>query len=171
MLIATSTSTPCVILFVSVLVRTPVIHEKIVAFLSKLQCHLVFPVTVQSLINQIIRRSPYVASPIELVLKGGIIARDGGNHILPPKLLWINQMFRHHSLRLSRSRNSSHHWIEVGWRQAPRKMPVPISVFINAVLLIPELSLHGRFYSFVVGRETAPVVLIPENFGNLRQTF
>src|SRR5215468_4824262 len=116
MLISTSTSTPCVILFVSVLVRAPVIHEKIVAFLGKLQRHLVFPVTVQALINEIIRRSPYIASPIKLVGKGGIIARDGGNYILPPKLLWIKQMFRYHSLRLSRSRNSSQHWIEVGWR-------------------------------------------------------
>src|SRR5580693_3440778 len=107
MLISASTSTPSVILFVSVLVGVPIIHEKIVALFRKFQRHLVFAVTVQPLINQIVSRSPDIASPIELVLKGGIIARDGWNNILAPKLLWAEEMLLYHSLRLFRRRYAS----------------------------------------------------------------
>src|SRR4029077_17620615 len=107
MLVPAPTSTPCVILFVSGLVGVPVIHEKIVALFRKLQRHLVFAVTVQPLINQIVSRSPDIASPIKLVLKGAIIARDGGNNILAPKLLWVEEMLFYHSLRLFRRRYAS----------------------------------------------------------------
>src|SRR5258708_6525027 len=63
---------PSVILFVSMLMSLPVIHEQLVALLGKLKSHLILPITVQPLVDEVICWPPYIASPVILILEGGI---------------------------------------------------------------------------------------------------
>ena len=100
------------------LIGVPISHEQIVALLGKCQRDIVFAITIQSFIDQVIGRPPYVAPPVKLVWKNGIIARNGGNYVRTPKLLRIQEMLLDHPLGLIGRGNAGQHRVEVCRREA-----------------------------------------------------
>ena len=117
-LISTCASTPCIVLLVCMLIGVPIRHEQIVALLGECQRDFVFAITSESLIDQVIRRRPYVAAPVKLVRENGIIARNGGNYVCAPKLLEIQEMLLDHPLGLIGRGNAGKHRVEVCRREA-----------------------------------------------------
>src|SRR5207249_5586518 len=77
------------ILFVIVLVRNPVIHKQGVIFPGVLQRHFIEFVAIDGLVEHVIRRTPNVAAPIELVGEPGVVARNRGSDIRSPELLGV----------------------------------------------------------------------------------
>ena len=77
------------ILLIIVLIALPIIHKQAIALISDIERNLIEMVAVKSFIDGVVRCSPDVATPIELVVKCGIITRNGRDHILAPELFRV----------------------------------------------------------------------------------
>src|SRR5271157_983330 len=116
--IASAVPSPGKVLLVVVLVHLPVIHEEPVAFLRNFQGHLIEPVAREPPVGNVIRRAPDAATPVVLVGKRRVIARDGWYDVLAPEFPGVQQVLLNHSLCLLGRRNAGEHGVEAGRREA-----------------------------------------------------
>src|SRR5215469_11269269 len=160
--VSSSAPSPCIVLLVRSLLCLPVLHEQRVAFLRELQCYFVFTVAIDSLIHEVVCRPPDVASPIVLILKCRVVPRDRWDNVLAPELLGVEQMLAHHAFRLFGCRDTRKHGIKVCRGKSLRKAPIPVPVFKDAILLVPEEFAHQAFDFVVLSNEVSVVILITE---------
>ena len=76
-----------------------------------------------------------------------------------------------HSLGLFRRSNASKHGIEVGRRKPFGKVSVPESVFVDTVLVVPQLLANTFLHGFVFRRQSLAILRFAEQGCNSRQTF
>src|ERR1017187_1797814 len=127
-----------VVVLVYVAVLLPLLQEQLITLLREVASYCGVVVVTQTKVDQIVHGTPDTATPVVLVGKSGIVARDGGNDPLAPELIGVEQMLLNHGLRLGGSSGTRQQRIEVGRRKPVAELPgVQVLVQKNAVRLAP----------------------------------
>jgi len=127
-----------VVVLVYVAVLLPLLQEQLIGLLREVASHLGVVVVAQTKVDQIVHGTPDSATPVVLIGKSGIVARDGGNNPLTPELAGVEQVLLNHGLRLGGRGGARQQRIEVGGRKPVAELTgVQVLVQKDAVRLAP----------------------------------
>src|SRR5262249_15014570 len=107
--VTATVAAPSVVLFIIVLIDSPVVHEKIVALLGILPGNFVEPVAVNAFVNHVICRPPNSTAPVKLIRECRIVACDTRHYVFSPEFFFVQEMLFNHSFGLLGRRNAGKH--------------------------------------------------------------
>ena len=126
-----------VVIFTTELKAPPTAQEEVHASFGQVSGRGVEAVSLETLVDQVVRWRPDSATPILLVFEGFIVAGNCWQYVLAPEFLLVEKGGQH-SLSTVVRRDAGHQRVEVRCRDPSGQSAIPETVNVHSAIFVPE---------------------------------